>query len=80
MTEYIKLSKNCSIYQSANLVCDSHGARNGIKKEIFINYTERSSDQWHSDTEIEVEITEVHARKLIAVLLDTFPLIGTLKQ
>lgn len=60
MTKVIKLSNTCEINLSEYV---------GIgKKEVTLDYLERSCDHWHSDTETSVDITKETAMEIITLL------------
>jgi len=41
---------------------------------VSLNYTEHSTDHWHSDSEIDIDIDEEKAREVIFFLKDKFNL------
>lgn len=61
MNKVIKLSATCEI----NLSEYADGART---KEVTLDYFERSSDHWYSDTETSVNIDKAKAKEIIALL------------
>lgn len=47
-------------------------------KSVCLEYTERSSDHWHTDTETSIDIDVDKAREVVAFMHKAFPEIGQL--
>lgn len=62
----LELSPSCSLvmnrYESINVT------------QVSLDYTEHSSDHWHSDTETSIELDEAKAREIVAFLTAAFGL------
>jgi hypothetical protein len=62
--EKLELSRSC------HLVKTSYGE--GVDDDISLDYTEYSSDHYHSDTETSVDLDKAKALEVIAFLKDAF--------
>jgi hypothetical protein len=61
----VLISNGCCFVQT------NYGGAESVK-EVDLEYIERSSDHWHSDSETSVSITKEQAQEIIELLRDTF--------
>lgn len=47
-----------------------------IPPDVSLEYVERSSDHWHSDSTTSINLTEEDAGKIIAFLVAAFPCVS----
>lgn len=59
MQEFVKLSNSC------NFVFDMWNSK---ESPVCLEYTEHSSDNWHSDTETSIDIDKEKAVELVEFL------------
>lgn len=71
-TETINLSGSCKFTLTTYENIDH--------KDVYLEYTEHSTDHWHSDTETSIDLDAENAKDIIAFLQKAFPELAPVQE